>query len=33
VIEALGLELIELLRIRPKKESPGSGDGVSPDRS
>ena len=32
-IEALGLELTELRRIRPRTESPASGDGLSPDRS
>ena len=31
-IEALGLELTELRRIRPHKKSPLSGDGGSPDR-
>jgi hypothetical protein len=32
-IEALGLELSELRRIRPRPKSPASGDGRSPDRS
>jgi hypothetical protein len=31
-IEALGLELAELRRIRPRTESPASGDGLSPAR-
>jgi hypothetical protein len=32
-IEALGLELSELRRIRPGAKSPASGDRPSPDRS
>jgi hypothetical protein len=31
-VEALGLELIELRRIRPRRRSGGSGDDCSPDR-
>jgi hypothetical protein len=31
-VEALGLELIELRQIRPKRRSGGSGDDYSPDR-
>jgi hypothetical protein len=29
-VEALGLELVEIRRVRPRRRSPGSGDGNSP---
>jgi hypothetical protein len=32
-VEALGLELIELRQIRPRRRSTGSGDDCSPDLS
>jgi hypothetical protein len=32
-IEALGLELAELRRLGPRRQSPVSGDGASPDAS